>query len=362
MPRIVEKIKLPEHGHGSIIRYERVSSWYSKFSHAGREHVESLGTDDKKKALALHREKVKVLGAANLNLVEFQSRAEKRKVTISRLLDDYLTDCEVRKLKGLVQVKSHAATVRALWGEHPAATVTASVVAAQVKRWQADEVADATINRRTQVLHAALKLGKRNKLVIEVPEFIRLSEAGNARQGYFEPDQVARLLEHCQDYLHDLVEFTALVGWRPKCTKALKWTDVNVKAGTITIGTSKNGAAQVLPIAGPLLGLLKRREKARLFTDPDGTPRVSEYVFHRGGRPIGDTRKAWASALKKAGLPKGLLLYDLKRTAARGLREKVDEQTAMAVMGQKTPAIFQRYRIISTKDKTRALQSLEAYA
>ena len=44
------------------------------------------------------------------------------------------------------------------------------------------------------------------------------------------------------------------------------------------------------------------------------------------------------------------------------LREKVDERTAMALMGQKTAAIFQRYRIISTKDKARALQSLEAFA
>ena len=137
---------------------------------------------------------------------------------------------------------------------------------------------------------------------------------------------------------------------------------MNVKAATITIATSKNGEAQTLPITGPLVALVKRREKARLFTDPDGEPRVSEYVFHRGGRPIGDYRKAWAASLKEAGLPKERLLYDLKRTAARGLREKVDEQVAMAVMGQKTAEVFRRDRIVDVADKARALKSLEAFA
>jgi len=354
--------KLPEHGHGSILRYEGVGGWYSRFSHAGKEHVEALGTDDKKKALAAHREKVKLLGAAALSLTHFQSRAEKKRVTIGRLLDDYLTDCETRKLKGLPQIRSHAATVRALWGEYPAVTVDAPTVARQVKVWQKDEVADATINRRTQVLHAALALGKTNKLVIEVPEFTRLSEADNARQGFFRPEQVTKLLKHAPDYLADLIEFTALVGWRPKSSKALRWPDVDLKGKTITIGTSKNGRPQVLPIAGPLLGLLQRRDKARLYTSPDGTPGISEFVFHRGGQPIGDYRKAWARTLKAAGLPQGMLLYDLKRTAARGLRKQVDEQTAMAVMGQRTASIFQRYRIVDVEDKAEALRTLKAFA
>ena len=55
-----------------------------------------------------------------------------------------------------------------------------------------------------------------------------------------------------------------------------------------------------------------------------------------------------------------MYFYDLKRTAARGLRKQVDEQTAMAVMGQKTPAVFQRYRIVDVEDKAEALKTLAA--
>jgi len=57
-----------------------------------------------------------------------------------------------------------------------------------------------------------------------------------------------------------------------------------------------------------------------------------------------------------------MYFYDLKRTAARGLRRQVDEQTAMAVMGQKTAEIFRRYRIIDVKDKAEALRTLKAFA
>jgi|SRR5262252_1622032 len=116
-----------------------------------------------------------------------------------------------------------------------------------------------------------------------------------------------------------------------------------------------------MPIAGPLVELFKRRDRARLYMAPDGTPGISEYVFHRGGQPLGDYRKAWKAALKAAGLPR-MYFYDLKGTAARGLRKQVDEQTAMAVMGQKTPAVFQRYRIVDVEDKAEALKTLAAFA
>jgi len=363
MPKIAEKIKLPEHGHGSILRYEGVTAWYSKFSHHGKEHVESLGTDDRKKALAAHRAKVKLLGAADLSFTEFQSsepEAQGHDRPPPGRLHHRLHHQEVEGAAPGQESRGHhpdALGRESSSHDHrPRGSQADRSLAGQRGRGRYDQPQDPGPQR-------GAVLGKRNKLVVgDVPEFTRLSEAGNARQGYFKPEQVSKLLKHLPDYLRDLVEFTALVGWRPKSSRALRWATVDVKGKTITIGTSKNGQAQVLPIAGPLLGLLQRREKARLYTAPDGTPGISEYVFHRGGQPIGDYRKAWASALKGAGLPQGMLFYDLKRTAARGLRKQVDEQTCMAVMGQKTAAIFQRYRIVDTEDKAAALKTLEAFA
>jgi integrase len=57
---------------------------------------------------------------------------------------------------------------------------------------------------------------------------------------------------------------------------------------------------------------------ARLF-EKDGNVRVAALVFHRDGeQPVGDFRKAWATACQAAGVP-DKLFHDLRRTAARNL-------------------------------------------
>ena len=132
-------------------------------------------------------------------------------------------------------------------------------------------------------------------------------------------------------------------------------------AGEVRIATSKNGHGRVLPLTGALKDLIERRWQGREYRTPENVTGISLRVFHENGVPVGDFRKAWATACAKAKVP-GKLFHDLRRTAVRNMiRAGVPQTVAMSISGHRTVSVFNRYCIASDADRREALIRTEAH-
>jgi integrase len=95
----------------------------------------------------------------------------------------------------------------------------------------------------------------------------------------------------------------------------------------------------------------------------NGVTHLSRYIFHRGsGQPINEYRKAWASAVRRAGLDADLIPQDMRRSACRNLvRAGVPRSIAKCFTGHETDAVFERYNITDKDDMKWAAEKLQEF-
>jgi integrase len=116
----------------------------------------------------------------------------------------------------------------------------------------------------------------------------------------------------------------------------------------------RSGWAREAPVEGSVSG--RRSSYSDILR-----PRAAQLRDRRDGEPVGDFRKAWATACQAAGVP-DKLFHDLRRTAARNMvRASVPERVAMAVTGHLTRSMFDRYNIVSEDDLRMAAQKTTMY-
>jgi len=284
-----------------------------------------------------------------------------RQLQFGSLLDDLISDYRVRRVKSLASVLSHLKPLRDHFGDWRAVSITYRAIEAYITKRREDEKSTATINRELELLRRALRLGHDRQLLPSIPK-VKTLEEQNARQGFFERPDLEAVVAALPAYLWDFTRFAYLTGWRRGEIISLRWTDVDRDAGAIRLRAeaAKTGRGRTVMLEGDLAELINRRWQARLF-EKDGNVRVAALVFHRDGDPVGDFRKAWATACRAAGIP-DKLFHDLRRTAARNMvRAGVPERVAMAVTGHLTRSMFDRYNIVSEDDLRMAARKTTMY-
>jgi integrase len=215
--------------------------------------------------------------------------------------------------------------------------------------------APATVNRYLAALSVAYTHGRRElKWVRDNPvrDVKRLEEPGG-RTRFLAPKEREALLEACtvnQD-LHDLVMLALMTGARAGELISLRWPDVKLDKARAVARDTKNGDTRMLPLAGPALEILRRRERVRRID--------SDLVFpHDFKRAHTWYSEPFRAAVKAAGI-ENFRFHDLRHTAATYLLESGATLAELAgILGHKTLAMVKRYSHVSDEHASTVVERM----
>jgi integrase len=264
----------------------------------------------------------------------------------------------------------------------PVGNLTTDAVTSYALRRQRAGAANATINRELSALRRALNLGRRSTPPkVRVVPYIPMLNEDNARRGFVEDADFERLVAQASAlWLRTFLELAFTYGWRRGELLGLRVRQLNFASRTIRLdpGTTKNGEGREVAMTAKVAELLRAAVAGKAADD--------RVLTREGGARVGDFRKAWQNLCTRAGLGaflcrkceqavaghkcecggrgreyRGLLVHDLRRSAAKALRAAgVPESVIMATGGWRTASMFRRYAIVSSADQRDAMEKLEA--
>jgi integrase len=225
-----------------------------------------------------------------------------------------------------------------------------------VDQRQQEDAKNATINRELAALKRMFNLGYRATppKVQRVPSMPRLHE-NNIRKGFLTESQYEKLSAFCPDlWWRSLLEVARTYGWRRNELLSLRVRQVDLLARTLRLepGTTKNKEGREVTMTQTVFALVSACVSQK---------KPEDFVFTRSeGANVRTFLKTWTDACKAAGVP-GLLFHDLRRTAARNLRNAgVAEGVIMKIGGWRTRSVFERYAIVAQSDIEDALRRLDS--
>ncbi len=249
--------------------------------------------------------------------------------------------------KSLGRAKAALAHLMEFFAGWRAQAISTDRILAYVQHRQAQQAANATINRELAALKRMFRLGERAGNVVRRP-FIDLLQEHNARTGFLERFQYEAVRAHLSTDLQPVFDVAYPTGWRVKSEILTRqWAHVDFQSGWLRLepGETKNAEGRQFPLTAALRAVLERqRERTLALERATGT--IIPWVFHRAGRPIKSFRRAWLTACTAAGVA-DRIPHDFRRTAVRNLeRAGVPRSTAMKMVGHKTESIYRRYAIV----------------
>lgn len=198
-----------------------------------------------------------------------------------------------------------------------------------------------------------------------MPDFELLGESDNVRQDIFSETELATIIENLPSDLRDFTRWCAACRMRKGEASKLTWAMLDETKEpprlNIPAAITKGKKDRVLPVVGELAAIIERQHAVRQIQNEDGTVRLAQAIFHRvDGSPIGEFRKSWKTACKKAGCAH--LFHSTRRFAATAMIEAgLSPIVAMKWTGHRTQKMLERYGIIKVEKMAEGFTETELY-
>lgn len=277
---------------------------------------------------------------------------EAKRHTLGEMIDRYIADVLPTKPKNLSNRTLHLNWWKSELGKYTLADVTPAIIAEH-----RDKLAKVTTNRgglRSPSTVVRYMAALSHAFTIAVKEWgwiddtpmrkVTKPKEPRGRVRFLSDDERKNLLAACKEsdspYLYITVVLALSTGGRRMEVLGLRWQDVDLTRGIITLHETKNGERRILPLTGHALALMKEHSKIRYVN--------CDLVFPgKSFKTPVDVRTPWENALKRAGIT-DFRWHDLRHSCASYLAMNGASLAEIAeILGHKTLQMVKRYAHLS---------------
>jgi integrase len=220
----------------------------------------------------------------------------------------------------------------------------------------------ATVNRYLCSLSSVINLAVKEWRLLQTSPMKNISKLPEprGRERFLTQEERVRLLQVCHGssckLLFPIVLLALSTGMRKAEILGIKWKDIDLDSGRITLHHTKNGDSRVVPVKG--LALTKLQDLAS--PHKCNPSYLEEYVFaiKKGGKPI-DFRGSWKTALALSEI-KNFTFHDIRHdyiTALSALGYPL--HVISRIVGHRSHAITaSRYSHLSLEHAERAASEI----
>jgi integrase len=336
--------------------FQKNGNWWIDFYHQGKRIRRKVGPSKRVAEMALAD--VQVKKAKN----DFLGISSPKKIQFKDFAAEYLEYSKANKAKSsyerdLTIINRHA---MALWGDLLVSKITAKNIE-DYKRTRLEEVAPTTVNRELNTIKNLFRKAVEWRYLSQSPAAeVRRIKTGKQPFRFLSSEEIETLLDACAQrhnhHFSGIVVMALNTGMRKGEILTLRWDNVDMKRGVITVASGKDGhtknyESRTLPMNRSLMEFLMNHPR-RLDTP---------YVFSgQSGKPFSKTNYHFVRAVKRAGIPH-VRFHDLRHTFASHLVMKgVDLRTVQELLGHKDLRMTMKYAHLAPDHMRKAVEVLDS--